>query len=196
MRRCARTRFEPDDWGLNPPIDILPQIAQERAMRSSKEWSVGRGAREGRQRDGTIPPTLPDPPTPGRALVTRRAVVDIVRSVTLGSYGVSGFGGSLFERASAALEGRPAGLRVSLRDGSIAIHLRLRVAKGLPIAEVARQVDSAIRYAVRRALDREVDRLTIRIAGLEGHPGGEPPVPPPPHGIGPSELADSGTDVF
>jgi hypothetical protein len=22
----------PDDWGLNPPIDTLPQIAQERAM--------------------------------------------------------------------------------------------------------------------------------------------------------------------
>jgi hypothetical protein len=32
MRRCARTRFMPDDWGLNPPIDTLPQIAQERAM--------------------------------------------------------------------------------------------------------------------------------------------------------------------
>jgi hypothetical protein len=32
MRRCARTRFIPDDWGLNPPIDTLPQIAQERAM--------------------------------------------------------------------------------------------------------------------------------------------------------------------
>jgi hypothetical protein len=32
MRRWARTRFIPDDWGLNPPIDTLPQIAQERAM--------------------------------------------------------------------------------------------------------------------------------------------------------------------
>ena len=149
----------------------------------------------------TVPPQptreqrLPDAPTPGRALVTRRAVIDIVRSVTLGSYGVSGFGGSLLDRAAGSLEGRPGGLRVSLRHGGIAIHLRLRVAHGLPIAEVARQVDSAVRYAVRRALGREVDRLTIRIAGLEAHPGGEPPVPPPPHGIGSSELADSGTDV-
>jgi hypothetical protein len=32
IRRWARTRFIPDDWGLNPPIDTLPQIAQERAM--------------------------------------------------------------------------------------------------------------------------------------------------------------------
>jgi hypothetical protein len=32
IRRCARTRFEPDDCGLNPAIETLPQIAQERAM--------------------------------------------------------------------------------------------------------------------------------------------------------------------
>ena len=127
--------------------------------------------------------------------MTRRAVIDIVRNVTLGSYGVSGFGGSLLDRVAGTIEGRPGGLRVSLRGSSITIHLRLRVAHGLPIAEVARQVDSAIRYAIKRALGREVERLTIRIAGLEAHPGGEPPMPPPPHGIGSSELADSGTDV-
>ena len=32
MRRWARTRFEPDDCGLKPPIETLPQIAQERAI--------------------------------------------------------------------------------------------------------------------------------------------------------------------
>jgi hypothetical protein len=37
MRRWARTRFIPDDWGLKPPIDTLPQIAQERAMRGPLE---------------------------------------------------------------------------------------------------------------------------------------------------------------
>jgi hypothetical protein len=36
IRRWARTRFIPDDWGLNPPIDTLPQIAHERAMWSSE----------------------------------------------------------------------------------------------------------------------------------------------------------------
>jgi uncharacterized alkaline shock family protein YloU len=142
---------------------------------------------------------LPDAPkplrAPGRALVTRRAIIDIVRSVTLGSYGVTGFAGGVVDRAAGALERRPGGLRVSLRGGAIAIHLRLRVAHGLPIAEVARQVDSAIRYAIHHALGRDVDRLTIRIAGLELHPGGEPPVPRSPTGPGPSDLADSGTDV-
>jgi uncharacterized alkaline shock family protein YloU len=138
---------------------------------------------------------LPDVSTPGRALVSRRAIVDIVRGVTLGSYGVAGFSGSLGDRLLAGIERRPAGLRVEIRHGSIAISLRLRVAHGLPVSEVARQVDSAIRYAIRRATSREVDRLTIRVAGLEVHPGGEPPAVAERAGIGPSDLADSGMDV-
>lgn len=127
--------------------------------------------------------------------MTRRAVIDIVRSVTLGSYGVVGFAGNLVDGLLGRLDRRPAGLRVSVRGGAIAVDLRLRVAAGLPIAEVARQVDSAIRYGVRRALGREVERLTIRIAGLEPHPGGEPPAPAAGGGVGSSDLADSGTDV-
>ena len=31
-RRCARTRFIPTDWGLNPEIESLPQRTQKRAM--------------------------------------------------------------------------------------------------------------------------------------------------------------------
>jgi uncharacterized alkaline shock family protein YloU len=143
---------------------------------------------------------LPDRAIAGRALVTRRAVIDIVRRVTLGSYGVAGFSGSWLDRLLGSLERRPGGLWVSMRGGELAIHLRLRVARGLPIAEVARQVDSAIRYAIRTALHREVDRLTIRVAGFERHPGATPPGATPPDpaqpaAVGPSELADSGTDV-
>jgi uncharacterized alkaline shock family protein YloU len=89
----------------------------------------------------------------------------------------------------------PAGLRVSLRGDQLKISLRLRVAQGLPIAEVARQVDSAIRHAIRHALGREIDRLTIKVADLEAHPGGAPPATRAKRGIGPSDLADSGTDV-
>jgi uncharacterized alkaline shock family protein YloU len=127
---------------------------------------------------------VPDDPTPGRALVTRRAIADIVRNATLGSYGVAGFAGSV-----------PAGLRISLRGGGLKISLRLSVATGLPIAEVARQLDNAIRHAIRQALGREVDRLSIKVTHLERHPGGVPPRPRERSGIGPSDLADSGTDV-
>jgi uncharacterized alkaline shock family protein YloU len=138
---------------------------------------------------------VPDGSIGGRALVTRRAIIDIVRRVTLGQYGVTGFTGNRADRILGWIENRPGGLRVSVAGGALAIRMDLRVAQGLPIAEVARQVDVAVRHALRTALGREVGQLSIRIASLELHPGGEPPAPPSPPGVGPSDLADSGTDV-
>jgi uncharacterized alkaline shock family protein YloU len=128
---------------------------------------------------------LPDEPARGRALVTRRAIADIVRNVTLGAYGVTGFAGRV----------PPRGLRISLRGGTLKISLRLNVAHGLPIAEVARQLDSAIRHAIRQALGRDVDQLQIKVAHLDAHPGGALPAKRRRAGISGSELADSGTDV-
>ena len=140
---------------------------------------------------------VPMDPIPGRSLVTRRAIVDVVRIATLGSYGVTGFAGGgpmgmLLERLGI----RPRGIRLTF-DQRIEIELDLTVAFGLPIAEVARQVDSAVRYAIQRALDRDVDRLTIHIDGLRFHPGSSPPAPgtAAPTGVSVGDLADSGTDV-
>lgn len=138
---------------------------------------------------------MPEQSIGGRALVTRRAVIDIVRGVTLGSYGVVGFAGNWADRVLGWIERRPGGLRVSVADGVLGIRMHLRVAHGLPIGEVARQVDLAVRYAIRTALGREVDNLSIRVARLELRPGGEPPQLKSPSGLGPSDLADSGTDV-
>ena len=74
--------------------------------------------------------------------------------------------------------------------------LRLTVAYGLPIAEVARQVESSVRYTLRHALDREPDRVSIRIGRLV-HQHGIAPAPEPAsrRSPGPSDLAASGTDV-
>src|SRR3979409_1276625 len=107
----------PDDWGLNPPIDTLPQIAQERAMLvlgagMKREVTGAPDLGEGRtgRYDSTapagtarrLPPRIsevaarvPKASTPGRSIVSRRAVVDIVRTATLGSYGVTGFAGGI-----------------------------------------------------------------------------------------------------
>ena len=149
-------------------------------------------------------PTDPTTPTPGRSLVSRRAVVDVVRSATLGSYGVIGFAGSgWLGRVAERLGLAPRGIRVHLGDGigvdGIGVDLDLLVAHGLPIAEVARQVDSAVRYAVRRALGREIDRLAIHVDGLRVAPydvqlviGGRRR---DPLEVSPDELASSGTDV-
>ena len=138
---------------------------------------------------------MPTDEIPGRALVTRRATADIVRAAVLGSYGVAGFQAGPFERIRAALAGRTAGLSVSAGEDGLAIRLHIRIATGLPVAEVARQVDSAVRYAVRRSLGREVHELRIRVGGLETRPGHEPPLPPTHSSPGNSDLADSGADV-
>ena len=135
-------------------------------------------------------------PIPGRSSVTGRAIVDIVRTATLGSYGVTGFAGSPVARLLTRIGLRQHGVSLRLRDG-IEIELDLTVALGVPVAEVARQVDSAVRYGIRRALQREVDRIVIHVDGLRVHPGGAVPGVPAeaPASIGPSDLADSGTDV-
>ena len=88
------------------------------------------------------------------------------------------------------------GIVVRIDDG-LDVELDLEVALGVPVAEVARQVDSAIRYAVKRSFDLEVRRLVIHVDGLRVQPGGAPPVvaAEDPTQIRTRDLADSGTDV-
>jgi uncharacterized alkaline shock family protein YloU len=135
-------------------------------------------------------------PTPGRSLVTGRALDDIVRTATLGSYGVTGFAGGPVGRLIEHLGVGQPGLAVRLDDG-IEIELDITVALGVPVAEVARQVDSAIRYAVERALGRAVTRIVIHVDGLHVPAGGTVPQAPTvfPAAIRPGDLADSGSDV-
>ena len=139
---------------------------------------------------------MPTPPIPGRSIVTRQAVVDLVRAATVGSYGVTGFAGRPLDRLLGWIGLAQPGILVHL-DDALDIELDLTVAYGVPVAEVARQVDSAVRYALRHALDRDVRRITIHIDGLSFGPGGAPPsvVRPDRDAIGSRDLADSGTDV-
>jgi uncharacterized alkaline shock family protein YloU len=139
---------------------------------------------------------VPSDPIPGRSLVTRRAVADIVRTAVLGSYGVTGFAGGPVDRLLARLGLATPGLSVRLGDG-IDIDLDLTVAFGVPVAEVGRQVDSAVRYALHHALDVKVRHLVIHVDGLRFAPAGSPPAAPheDPASVTTGDLADSGTDV-
>jgi uncharacterized alkaline shock family protein YloU len=139
---------------------------------------------------------MPDRSTPGRTLVTRRAVVDIVRTATQGSYGVTGFAADPVRRMLGRLGFGQPGIVVRL-EGGIAVDLDLTVAYGVPIAEVARQVDSAVRYAIRQTLAREVVHLAIHVDGLRFGPTAAPPIAlvTDREAIRPRDLADSGTDV-
>ena len=99
-------------------------------------------------------------------MVTRRAVADLVRTAALGSYGVTGLADrSLGARLLRLARLADPAIRVRLTP-TLEIHLWITVAWGLPVAEVARQLDSAIRYAIRRALTREVDSLVIHVNRL------------------------------
>jgi uncharacterized alkaline shock family protein YloU len=135
-------------------------------------------------------------PTPGRSLVTRHAVVDIVRTATLGSYGVTGFAADPFTRVLGFLGLAQPGLTVRIGH-RLEVELDLDIALGVPVAEVARQVDSAVRYAIRRALGREIERFVIHVGGLRVQPAGSIPAVSGarPEAIRPHDLADSGTDV-
>ncbi|HEX8939092.1 MAG TPA: Asp23/Gls24 family envelope stress response protein [Candidatus Limnocylindrales bacterium] len=114
-------------------------------------------------------------PVPGRAIVTRRAIVDIVRTAVQGSYGVTGLSDpDLASRLLRWLGLRTSGIRLGL-EGDLDLDLYLTVAYGVPVAEVARQVDSAVRYALRRSIARDVRRLTVHVGGLHYQPVAAPP---------------------
>jgi uncharacterized alkaline shock family protein YloU len=136
-------------------------------------------------------------PRAGRSLATRRAIRDLVRTAVLSVYGVTGFAGGgpvgrVLERAGLAHPG----LRLDVGRDRLAVDLRLTVAYGLPVAEVARQVEASVRYTLRHALGREPERVSIRIGRLSHLEGvTKAPAPAPSSQPGPSELADSGTDV-
>jgi len=139
---------------------------------------------------------VPTQPKPGRSFVTRQAVIDLVRAAALGSYGVTGFAARPHERLLERLGLAQPGIAIRLGE-AIDVELDLNVAFGVPIAEVARQVDSAVRYSMGHALGRDVGRVTIHVAGLRFGPGGAPPtvIRATTDAVGPRDLADSGTDV-
>lgn len=113
---------------------------------------------------------MPEPSVAGKSIVTRRAIVDIVRTAVQGSYGVTGFSDPSFWRRVLRWVGldRP-GIRLTT-DGGLRLDLFINVAFGMPVAEVARQVDSAVRYSLRHYIGAEVAALTIHVDGLRYEP--------------------------
>ena len=197
----------PDDCGLKPPIETLPQIAQERAMgprdvvgrqapgRSGPSGAVRYHGPRAPPRHGPRPAQrgsrrVPTDRPAGRSLVTRRAIVDIVRGATLGSYGVTGFAGDWPDRPPRAARerpGRPARLarRRDARD-------RARPPGRPRPADRRGRSPGGLGGPLRHpaALGREVDRLTIHVDGLELQPGRRAAAPPPAARA--VDLADSG----
>ncbi|MGA3057136.1 MAG: Asp23/Gls24 family envelope stress response protein [Candidatus Limnocylindrales bacterium] len=113
---------------------------------------------------------MPERSVAGKSIVTRRAIVDIVRIAVQGSYGVTGFSDPSFGRRLLRWIGldRP-GIRLTTDDG-VSLDVFITVALGVPVAEVARQVDSAVRYSLRQYVGAEVASLSIHVDGLRYQP--------------------------
>src|ERR1035437_10751681 len=113
---------------------------------------------------------MPERSVAGKSIVTRRAIVDIVRTAVQSSYGVTGFSDpSLGRRLLRWIGLDRSGIRLS-KDGGLHLDLYLNVAFGVPVAEVARQVDSAGRYSLRRVVGGEGAGLAIHIDGVRFQP--------------------------
>jgi uncharacterized alkaline shock family protein YloU len=113
---------------------------------------------------------MPTRTVAGKSFVTRRAIFDIVRSAVQSSYGVTGFSDPSFGRRMLRLAGldRP-GIRLQT-EGGLSLEVYIKVAFGIPVAEVARQVDSAVRYELRRIAGVEVASLVVHVDGLGYQP--------------------------
>ncbi len=113
---------------------------------------------------------MPERSVAGKSIVTRRAVVDIVRTAVQSSYGVTGFADPSLGRRVLRWVGldRP-GIRLSTAGG-LNLDLYITVAFGVPVAEVARQVDSAVRYSLRHYIGAEILNLAIHVDGLRYQP--------------------------
>src|ERR1035437_1958532 len=113
---------------------------------------------------------MPERSMAGRSIVTRRAIVDIVRTAVQGSYGVTGFSDPSLSRRLLRWGGldRP-GIRLTTADG-VRLDLYITVAFGVPVAEVARQVESAVRYSLRHYVGGEVADVAVHVDGLRYQP--------------------------
>jgi uncharacterized alkaline shock family protein YloU len=113
---------------------------------------------------------MPERSVAGSAIVTRRAIVDIVRTAVQSSYGVIGLSDPSFGRRLLRwLRLDRPGVRLSTEDG-LRLDVYITVAGGVPVAEVARQVDSAVRYSIRRNIGVDVAALRVHVGGVVSQP--------------------------
>jgi uncharacterized alkaline shock family protein YloU len=108
----------------------------------------------------------------GRIEVAPRAIATIAAAAVGRSYGVVGMAPHTFREGVAQVlryEDAHKGVEIRIGDDDIAIDLYVILEYGTRIAEVARNVQENVRYAVERALGMPVARVNVRVQGLRMH---------------------------
>lgn len=114
----------------------------------------------------------------GGGEIDRESLARSVRSAAAECYGVTAVApvGWLQRLTGWLRPTRASGVAVVF-DGSLRVTLDLHVAAHVPNAQVADNVDEAVRYRVLRDFGRAIDELVIRI---DGRPVATRPTEPPP----------------
>ncbi len=101
-----------------------------------------------------------------------RIIGELARQAAAGSYGVVAVRGPRWYDALLARLGRGiSGVRVSTQP-RLRVALYLALAPGVPVAQVASNVEKAVRYVVQRELGRSIDELAIHVGGVQVAPAG------------------------
>ena len=115
-----------------------------------------------------------DPPgqTTSEPPVGPRTIGELARQAAASSYGVVRVAGPRWYHGLLARLGRgTSGVRVST-EPRLRIQLFLRLAPGVPVAQVTSNVEKAVRYIIQRDVGRSVDELAIHVGGASRSGGG------------------------
>jgi uncharacterized alkaline shock family protein YloU len=105
----------------------------------------------------------------GKIEVAPRAIATIAARAVSRSYGVVGMAPHTLREGVAQVlrhEDAHKGVEVRIGNDDIAIDLYVILEYGTRLAEVARNVQENVRYAVERALGLPVARVNVRVQGL------------------------------
>jgi len=108
----------------------------------------------------------------GKIEVAPRAIASIAARAVGLSYGVVGMAPHTLREGVAQVlrqEDAHRGVEVRVGDDEIAIDLYVILEYGTRIAEVARNVQENVRFAIEHALGMPVARVNVRVQGLRMH---------------------------
>jgi uncharacterized alkaline shock family protein YloU len=106
--------------------------------------------------------TMPDPDRG----IDQKALESLVRRAAAGVYGVARVGGGGWRARLLRLLGRGAPGVQATSERPLRVELDLALVPGVPAAQVARNVEDAVRYLVQRDLGVAIEDLLIRVDGV------------------------------
>lgn len=114
----------------------------------------------------------------GHVDVAESAIVDLVRDIVRGCYGVVGIGQSARSKRSLNVPiPRPwqkSAIGIVVQDGRLSIRIPVIIEYGTPVATVARNVIQSVGFQVQQTLGLPVERVDVCVSALRRSPEANP----------------------